>query len=238
MKTACYGTPHGRQVTPEEFIAKATPLYKNLGIFPYCPICKTVVDVYGVHSPNTTSRFDHPNFPSDADPMDDCILANRNSRFKGLQPSSIDLSQGHVVRSAFFDKSNLKQSYSFMHSLCGRSLLCSVFNKCIDRADKNNIWSYKDIPLWSLPFILLTLENFSNSKYCYHFILKKTKNTFINEIWTGVKQAFLVKVFSDSGKEFKNDKNPMLISNENFHSNSQDVDWISDALITALKKSN
>lgn len=114
MKRACYGRPNGPLVTPEEFIQQATPRYKERGIQPYCRACDEVVDLYGVHSPNVASRFDHKNLSPDADPLDDCVLANRTGRLQGLEPDGWDEEAGVRLRRAFFHDDTIAQAYALL----------------------------------------------------------------------------------------------------------------------------
>lgn len=233
MKTACYGRPGGPLVTPEDFIKRAGPNYKRDGIFPYCEACGEKVDLYGVHNPNATSRFDHMNLSSNADPLDDCILANRSERFRGLQPTSLNEEYGKILRQKFFENENLKKVYIFMWLLCGKGNLpvIKVVN-CIKRADAKGIWRYADLPLWVIPFVLLSLDNFKfkNSGSSFHFVINKRKSTNINEIWED-QTATLDKIFSDSGKlvNFTGKiKNPFPIKQKEYEILISSINWDND----------
>lgn len=233
MKRACYGRPNGPLVTPEEFIQNATPRYKDLGISPYCPACDEVVDLYGVHSPNVTSRFDHKNFDQAADPLDDCVLANRTSRFQGLEPDGWDEEAGMRLRKEFFGDDNLAQAYAFCLALCRKgNLPTKTFRSMIRRADRKKIWFYVDIRLWVIPFILLTLENFARPMlngvpgYSFHFVLDKPKGTTISALWRSPSDCQLKKVFSDSGIPVKTDDNPFPLSEEALAEKAGDFAWV------------
>jgi len=58
-----------------------------------------------------------PDLAPDADPLDDCILANRNPRFRGLSPDGYDDIQGHKIRAQFFEPQNLARAYNFCLNL-------------------------------------------------------------------------------------------------------------------------
>lgn len=137
MKKAMLG-PDGPLVTPSEFLARAGFDYKDKELFPICPACKKVVSLYGVHSTIVEERFEHPNFPSDADPLDDCILAHRqDSRFAGLEPSIWDPVHGQELRNSFLQEASIRTTYAFMHALCGpKKLPINTFIQCVQRADK------------------------------------------------------------------------------------------------------
>jgi hypothetical protein len=242
MKQACYKRPKGEHVTPQEFIRRASPDYKALKIFPYCPMCDQIVEVYGVHSPNGPSRFDHRNLKDGENPLDDCILANRNFRFRGMLPGHLNEEHGKILRQEFFQEKNLRQAYSFMLNVCGTgNLPINLFINCIIRADKKKIWSYADIPLWATPYIMLTLENFyiKNNSYPFHFYIDKTYSKPLNELWESQNRASLCKVFSDSGKLIRSKSdmpNPLKISKENYFKFSNDGNWIEEFLIKKIEK--
>lgn len=239
MNYACYNYPGGELVTPQEFIKRATPDYKNKGIFPYCEACGERVDLYGVHNHNGPSRFDHPNLPAEANPLDDCVLANRNKRFRGMQPSGFDLKHGQQLREEFYKITFIKKTYHFMWALCGRNNFpISKFESILKRAEKKKIWAYKDIMLWTIPYILLTFENFKyTSGIEFHFYIDKNKTTFINEIWNHPGKTFLCKVFSDTTKLIKSSHyNPLSINKDNFEKISQDYNFIKDEQLSNILK--
>ena len=239
MKKACYGRVNGPEVTPQEFIHKATPLYKERNIFPYCKACGQRVDLYGVNSPEGPSRFDHPNYPNDADPLDDCILANRTRRFRGLQPSGFDEDREQGMRNDFFALDNLRKTYFFMWRLCGRGCLPrEKFVQCIQRADRKKIWAYHNIDLWCIPYILLTLNNFMSRNFEFHFFIDKRLSSPIDEIWEGQKICTLCKVFSDSGRLLKSSEqiqNPFPISIPAYNGITLNTDWPDDSFLVSLQ---
>lgn len=208
MKKARYGSVNGELVDPVEFVSRAPANYKTHNIFPYCDACHEIVHVYGVNTPNpkTVPRFDHANLVDGADSLDDCVLADRNGRFSGLGPDGYDDQRGQVLRRNFLESENLKMAYSFCLNLCHRgNLPKSKFRSMILRADKKRIWSYVGIEEWAIPFILLSLEDFtgqakSGKKYDFHFIFDKRRGSNASAIWDGSHPCYLVKVYSDSGK--------------------------------------
>lgn len=244
MDYAEYGRPGGKRVSPEEFIQQASPRFREKGIFPYCEACGQRVDPYGVHTPGGPRRFDHVNLPKDADPLDDCILANRNSKFKGMHPSSFDSEHGKQLRENFFDPENLKRTYCFMWKFCGAgNFPIKSLIKTLERADKKRIWSYSGIPLWTIPYILLTLDNFiHNNKYGknynFHFFIQKNKSSCLDDLWSGRSKNTLRKVFTDSGRliEKATPQNPLPITEANFIEFSSDNSWIEQKYIDIVLK--
>jgi hypothetical protein len=242
MEKARFGSVHGPLVSPEEFHIRATPQYKLRGIFPYCDSCHELVHLYGVHTPNpaTIPRFDHQDLPPDADPLDDCILANRNARFRGLEPDGYDDARGQSIRSRFFDTEFLAQAYVFCLSLCRQgNLPAAKFRSMLRRADKKRIWSYVDIQVWSIPYILLTLENFSSKtkdgrEYAFHFTFQKPRGTKVSALWTRQQECRLVKVFSKSGEPIQADDNPLWVSEQTFQDKSTNTSWITPDFLRAL----
>lgn len=242
MEKARYGSPHGPLVDGEEFLRRASPEYKEKGILPYCDACQAVVHLYGAHSPNpeTKFRFDHPNFPSESDPLDDCVLANRSKRFHGLQPDGYDDVSGRKIRELFFEPDFLSKSYSFCLKLCRNgNLPAQKFQSMLTRAEKKRIWSYEGIQVWAVPYILLTLENFhatSKSKHPYefHFVFQKPRGTNVSALWTRAEECRICKVFSSSGENVQTKDNPYPVSEADFLKGAGETAWITLDLLLLL----
>ena len=226
---------NGPLVTVSQFLAKAGPNYKEREIFPYCPACDERVEVYGAHSLNVTSRFHHPDRAKDADPLDDCHLANRNdSRFQALQPSRWDYEQAQRIKRCFCEPKNIAMAYNFMLQLCRRgNLPVGSFHKCLERADKKGIWAYTDIPLWVIPYILLTLCQFKSSTYAFHFVFDKPLKSHADVLWK-TNSCFLNKVFSSSGDLVQTSDNPFPVTLRSYLDKGRNVEWIQDHLLRSL----
>ncbi len=241
MLKACYGKPSGPIVTPEEFITRGSSDYKNKGIFPYCTACEQIVEVYGVHSLNVPSRFNHANRDSDSSKQD-CCLADRSNRFVGMEPDSFDLGRGIKLRNDFFEDENLITAYAFCLNLCRKgNLNAASFKKLIQLADVKNIWQYAEIPIWTIPYMLLSLGTFkANSSdpkkmYDFHFAFHKPNSTTASALWKTPDKCNLKKVFSDGGKLVKTSDNPYPISQQAILDKCGNTDWIKGHLLQALK---
>jgi hypothetical protein len=219
MKKARYANVDGDLVDPVEFVSRAPANYRDRHIFPYCDACHQIVHVYGVNTPNpdTVPRFDHANLLPDADPLDDCVLANRTDRFRGMEPDYYDDVQGELLREQFLESDNLKMAYAFCLVLCGTgNLPKSKFRSMLRRADKKRIWSYAGIQVWAIPYILLTLEDFiavnkSGKEYGFHFVFKKRRGSNVSAIWNNTYPCALIKLYADSGNPVIN-AHPLPVS--------------------------
>ena len=242
MDKARYGSIDGPMVDPIEFHTRATARYRQRGIFPYCDACQEIVHLYGVHTPNpeTVPRFDHPDLAPDADPMDDCILANRNPRFSGLSPAGYDDIRGHKIRAQFFEPQNLARAYNFCLNLCRAGNLSGAkFRLMLQRADRKRVWSYVDIEIWTIPYILLTLENFTarsknGQEYGFHYVFKKPRGTNISTLWTRSQECQVLKVFSRKGDPVQAEDNPYPVSENDFIRKAGDTGWIKLEFLRAL----
>lgn len=242
MDQACYGRPNGPLATPTQFVQRATPQYKAKGIFPYCKACQEVVHVYGVHSPNpnTTPRFDHADRAPDADELDDCVLANRSARQRGMEPPGWDDEHAEGLRACFYEEDNLREAYGFCLAMCRKgNLPAETFKSMLRRADKKRIWAYADIPVWAIPYVLLTLENFVGKKkdggtYDFHFVFDKPRRTNASALWERSSECQLVKVFSKSGDPVKADDNPFPVSADALVVKAGDVSWIRSDFLRLL----
>lgn len=244
MERAKYG-PDGHMVTVSEFIRLATPSYKERNILPYCPACRSSLEVYGAHSLNVTPHFNHPKINEYVDSLDICILSSRcDQRFAHMKPRSWDEVRGNDIRERFFRDDNLKAAYAFCWTMCGRGALpMSTWAEIIRRADKRSIWSYSGIELWSIPFILLTLCNFMRQTqsgiYGFHFFIQRDGMDYIQNIWESPGESRIVKVFSDSGKVISNPEggppNPTPVSDRGMRVDLNNFTWIDDKLLRKLR---
>lgn len=237
MLYACYGRPGGQLVTPEKFMALAGPNFRAKGVLPYCPSCDDAVDPYGVHSPQVTSRFDHQNINELQAPWDDCLEANRSGRYRGMHADGWDYSRGEALRKQFFELDNICQAYAFCLSLCRKgNLSVPEFKALISRADRKKIWAYQDIPLWVIPYILLTLGNFGTgpqSRFPFHFVLSKSQGKGLSQIWQPDQKCYIKKVFSASGDPVKTSDNPLAISHLHLEEKAGDYGWVSSGPVGA-----
>lgn len=240
MQHARYGDPEGRSVTPQEFIELAGPRYREAGTLPYCPGCRQPVFVYGVHSTAVASRFQHFELPEDADPLDDCPLADRSGRLGGLVPDGWGEARGQQLRAAFFEPENIRNFYAFCLAMCRRgNLPAQKWAKMLERADRKGIWRYAGMPLWVAPYVLLTLENFSatskaGGEYAFHFVLDKPKGSSASALWLSPERCRLKKVFASNGEAVTAEDNPYPVSLEALRAKAGDTAWISDALLARL----
>ena len=146
-----------------------------------------------------------------------------------------------AFRAEFFQDDNVKTAYSFCLRMCGQgNLPMSVWKTLIRRADKKNIWSYKDIPLWVIPYILLVLENLQGTSqkgatYGFHFILKKPSRTKADTLWIDPGDCAILKVFSASGQPMKGADNPFPLSEADLTAKAGKTNWISVNLLRALR---
>lgn len=240
MKKACFLAPKGLLVTAQEFHEKAGADYRTKGIFPYCPACSEVVHLYGIHSTNI-SRFDHRDLAPNKDPLDDCILADRNSRFKGFEPADWDFERGEYLRQEFFKDENLKMAYAFCVQMTRKNISVAKFSETIGRADAKRIWCYADIPLWVIPYILLTLADFTQQAtpqkkpYDFHFVFDKQRGASSSSLWENIKTTRLKKVFSN-GEIVNTPDNPLALSDQILRDKAGDFSWIHPLTLQALKQ--
>lgn len=195
MKTAVF---RGKLVTPEQFVNVA-PHWKQTGDHADCPLCANRVHPYGAHSPGVTSRFDH------VDGVIWCPNSNTaDPRYLHLRPSEVDPEQAHLLREVFLGTPNSQRAFEFCRYLVGRGFDESVFESLITQADRINIWSYKRIPLWVVPYILLTLETFTvqskNGEFKIAFRFSKPATGTVDDLWIKPHDCQLVKLFPDSEK--------------------------------------
>lgn len=184
----------GRMVTVEKFISLASPRYKEQNLYPICPMCKERLFVRGSSTPNSPSCFFHQKKDVSSTSLDDCPMAERgDKRLRSLIPDEWDFLQAESLYREFDCSKNRKITYNFMEACCGsKSFDKDVFVRCLNRANKKNIWAYKGIKMWMVPYILLTLENYTHKNgYSFHFVIHKP-----SLMWSKPELCSLKKVFS------------------------------------------
>ncbi len=132
-----------------------------------------------------------------------------------MEPDGWDEERGNRLRDEFFEDANLRSAYSFCHSMCGKNNLpTALCRSMLARADRKRIWCYVNIPLWLIPYVLLTLEDFTGqaqgtgNPYRFHFLFKKPRATTVSALWRRTKECTIHKVFADSGELMRGSENP------------------------------
>jgi hypothetical protein len=247
-----YAIFQNRVVTPEEFDALAGADYRDKGLFPLCPVCDARLSVYGVRSFAVTSRFDHPDFS-------DCLLSSTpNPRFAYLRPSGWDLEAGKRLKAEFCRPENLKQAYAVCRALCLGSLRGDEFLDLCFAADRYRIWNYAGLPLWAVPYLMVTLVDLGPSRkkalrndrhngrrgnprhalrndYALRFVLEKPRRTGIEDAWLSPDRCRLACVFADSGNPVKAVA-PIPLGTPEIESARDDTAWIEWPLFAILRK--
>lgn len=233
MEFARLGSPTGQKVDPDQFLAIAGANYKEKGIYPYCEACGEPVDLYGVFStnPNTTPRFDHKNLSAGANPLNDCVLANRNKRLAWLLPDGFDDVRGERIRQQFREPEFMAQTYNFCLNLCRvKNLTTAQFRELCQRADKKRIWAYEGIQVWAIPYILLVLGDFTatrkdGSQYDFRFVFQRPRGSVMSALWENPKACRIKKVFGNGKKIIAHD-NPYPVSQNDFESKAGKYEWV------------
>jgi hypothetical protein len=158
-----------------------------------------------------------------------------------LEPDSWDYERGRKLRDTFFEDENLRLTYGFCLKLTrSGNLPMAKFKSMIQRADNKKIWCYVNIPLWVVPYILLTFENFSQKTtpnqrgYDFHFVFNKPRGSTASALWSNEQATSLKKVFSN-GNMVSTFDNPFPLSEESLHEKAGDTSWINEATLQHIK---
>lgn len=195
MKTAVF---RGKLISADQFV-NLVPHWRETGEYAVCPLCGNNVHPYGTHSLKVRSRFDH------VDGVTWCPDSNTaDPRYAALRPKDVDLEQAILLRKVFFTTQNSQRSFEFCRHLVGRGFDEATFEGLIAQADRINIWSYKQIPLWVVPYILLTLDTFvvhsKNSAFTVAFRFLKPAASEVDRLWLTPHECKLMKLFLDTEK--------------------------------------
>ncbi len=198
MKTAVF---RGRLVSAEQFVNLA-PHWRQTGEYANCPLCGNTVHPYGAHSTKVQPRFDH------VDGINWCPNSNTTDpRYIHLRPSDVDLEQAKLLREIFFGTHYSQRAFEFCRYLVGKGFDVPAFEGLIAQADRINIWSYKQIPLWVIPYILLTLDTFTvhgkNSTFTVAFRFIKPAIGNVDSLWIQPHDCKLIKLFPNTEKPYQ-----------------------------------
>lgn len=200
---------------------------------PYCPVCNIELFPHAVSSLTMKASFHHPR----GNPNNCYLVSRTDGIFSTLSPQYFDESTASARRDEFYQDQNIKRAYQFMHKMCGKGNLgAESFNKCIKAADALNIWAYRDLKQWNIPFILLTMTDFKHTAkgYLFRFTLNKLEGCSA-AYWQSLDACSLLKVFASGDPMTKDPNNPYPISEESFLKISQGNEWVSGYFLTALK---
>lgn len=217
LAKAYYKIYGGELVTPSQYEAKNRQLgVKNLAI---CISCKEPLISHGVGSPNVTERFRHykndDNYPT-------CPLHSSSNRNVFLSKTLLDVENGKLLRSEFFNKENLLRAYELCHKMKGGTANClsqKEFIHIVEAADATGIWNYKGIKLWGTMIILLLKTNYSfkNSGIQYYYKFKRRKprrNCPENEWWNDI---ILQPCFLEDNKEINHKYKSIINFSEDWY---------------------
>lgn len=216
MKTAMY---QNQEVTPAAHRRLAGGKWKELDQWPHCKICKTKVHPSFVHSLNHTERFDH------VDGVANCPLSSKaDPRYLALKPSEVDVKAARIIRGVFFHTPLINQSFEFCEYYVGRAAFNQlVFDQLLLETDRLQIWGYKNLALWTLPFIFFTLIDFTipgrdgKPAFEVQFRFIKPSHGLIDDLWIKPESCQLEKVFRNTGKRTSIPRgNPYPLSEANF----------------------
>ena len=238
--------PTGEMVTPEGFIAREGADYRQRGAWPRCPACGAGLFVHGVHSPNVTSRFHHAKGSV-------CPLsASPDPRFAHLVPEAWDPAAGERLKRRFCEEDQIKQAYMVCHRLCGGRLASDEFVALCRRAARLGMFRYRGLPLWVVPWLLVTLEDFHEERpegeegaqaagvlrnrrtYSFRFVLRKPIRSAIDVLWIDPESCYLEKVFVNSGRPVKG--GCYKLGNQTIEEARSKTGWIGKPLLARLQE--
>ncbi|PKF50224.1 hypothetical protein [Enterovibrio nigricans] len=236
MKLAGYNSPFGKAVTASEFEKEAGANYKEKGVFPYCFACKETVYTKGTQSPNINGHYAHYRYSDDVDPMDYCVESSQGQashRLLGLHTEHWDIYRAEKLRWLFFEPDNVKSAYCFCLRACGKgNFPITKFAELIKRADNKNIWAYKNIPVWVVPYILLLLADFLFAdRFEFRFVLNKPSRLPLQNLWADDKYS-ITKIFTDSQREMADGQ--ISINQDTFKRLSGNTNWMDDGFVERL----
>ena len=125
--------------------------------------------------------------------------------------------------------------YAFCNTLCGRSKRLGVqkFNELVREADRRNVWGYKGLPVWALPFVLLALRDFEGfsgrrqRRFVFRFVLKESPPPRLEDVWESG-TYHLLRVFDGGGVMDFPPGNPYPIRKDIWQLYSREIGWLGE----------
>lgn len=254
METALF---NNRIVSVQGFLrAQSSPLD-----YPICPVCSEKLFLSATRSVKKTASFNHR--PRDEEAKRCLLSYSHHPTYSWLEDVDIEEVEfrAQALRSSFYQLDNLKRAFMFLSRVTGKGAIShDVFELLVYRADKFNIWRYSGLPLWAVPYILLTFTDFyirreGKETYVVRFVIDKPSRSKLNTIWLRPTQCKLVKYFVNKGKAtvvfgaqasserhasssttVGNVKNPLPFSEDEFNNLTADTAWITGGLESFLRR--
>lgn len=252
METALF---NNRTVTVLSFLrARKSPQDRAT-----CPGCGEKLYLSAARSTRKTASFNH--MPGSEDKVPCGLSYQDHPSYLGLKDVDLDEVQhrADVLKSDFYEFENLKRAFTFLTKVAGKGAVNrDVFVLLLQKADKFKIWQFAGLPVWAVPYILLTLTDFyirrePQPSYVVRFIIDKPSRSKLNATWLQPEQCALVKYFVNEGKATKmfgaqqsaagkssgagnpgRVKNPLPFSEAEFNQLTADTSWISNVLDNLL----
>jgi hypothetical protein len=145
------------------------PNYKELGIYATCPICQTKLWLVAGSSIAKNHHFKHRK-------NIDCSWSNSktNLSFKRTE-------DGIRFKKEFCNKENIIKTYIVLKNIAGEFVIThNVYLDMLRDFDRRNIWSYANLTIKLLPYVILSTyifksKNKNGDDYFYHYTINKTK---------------------------------------------------------------
>ena len=222
-----------------------------------CPACGENLFVSAANSMVKTASFNHYAHP---DEDSRCSLSYQyHPTYSWLKnvPQELSAERAALLRHEFFQTENLRRAFTFLTSLTGKGAVTSpVFSLLLRKADEFGIWRYSGLPVWAVPYILLTFIDFvvrptAKPVFVLRFIVEKPPRSKLTTTWLQPGQCKLAKYFVNKGKANKlfgaaaagkaprgpaRNPNPLTFSEEEFKRITADTSWIGDGLNHLLEE--
>lgn len=227
-----------------------------------CPVCGDEVFLSAAASVVKTASFNHlPRIDGEARCPLSYPYQPSYSWLQNVEKEVVQL-RADRLKSQFYEPENLKRAFTFLTALTGKGAInSSVFALLLRKADQFDVWMYAGLPVWAVPYILLTFSDFvvlrpSKPAYVIRFIIDKPTRSKLNTTWLHPSQCSLAKYFVNDGKatklfgvgkgsslhsassapKFQPIPNPLPFSEQEFRRLTSDTSWISSGLQNLLQE--
>lgn len=219
----------GQMVTPEGFVRKHGPSWRDKGILPFCGVCGVNLFPHAVPSVKVVSDFHHPKGSL-------CPLSSRpDPRYAHLTPSEFDPEEGKKLLETLCEDETLKATYAVCLKIC-RTLTGNEFVDMCRAAHRFRIWNYKGMTVGLLPYVLVTLADLPKTEkrlQPLRLILHKPSGSSGEVLWLRPEDCSLIRIHADTGSPTKDPPIPVPWSEG--EKARKDTGWISESLFRIIK---
>ncbi|WP_332852677.1 hypothetical protein [Duganella sp. S19_KUP01_CR8] len=165
-----------------------------------CPGCGEVLFVSAAASVKKTASFNHRKRQLGEEHCPLSYPYHPSYSWLPEAPEGAVDARAEALKRQFYEKENLQRAFVFLVNLTGKGAMSSaVFALLLNKANKLGIWNYAEMPIWAVPYILLTLTDFvvrpkAGMPERIRFVIDKPLRSELKTTWLTPGQCSLARL--------------------------------------------